>query len=41
MTVGKTSAPVETFVIRFTGGDKDKKLVMEWENTSLSVPVTK
>jgi hypothetical protein len=36
MSVEKTSAPVENFTINFNGG----KLIMEWENTRASVPVS-
>ena len=39
MRVERTSAPVEQFTINLTAGSP-ASLVMEWENTRVSVPVT-
>ncbi len=41
MTVSKTSAPVENFTIAFNQAGNKCTLMMEWENTSAKVEITK
>ena len=41
MKVGKTSAPVEDFVIAFDRSGSPCTMVMRWENTEASVAITK
>ena len=41
MSVSKTSAPVENFTIAFDQGGSKCTLRMEWENTRVSVEITK